>query len=272
MRKSIYSRILPVVILFILALLSNSCHKGAFTPVNVGREYGNPTIPLFVSHLPRSNRWALSRNGPHFFLSEIICFDYVCRKMIGRRKALHAISFEDYKRRIKKNGKKGEYKKVLTPAVKKATPVKPDTVPVSKQPELISTREPEHEPNVSVPILKADSLIILNELLFETNSFKLKGEHYAALDSIGKFLLEHPSLEVVVSGHTDNTGNERHNVALSTRRAEVVAEYLIDKGALDNNVSFEGFGSSQPIMGNETAQGRSKNRRVEILIRNPVKK
>jgi outer membrane protein OmpA-like peptidoglycan-associated protein len=58
---------------------------------------------------------------------------------------------------------------------------------------------------------------------------------------------------------------------LSTQRAEVVSEYLIDKGVWDENVSFEGFGSSQPIGGNETIQGRSKNRRVEILIRNPLK-
>jgi len=259
------------LILIVVVLLCGSCHKDAFTPVNVGREYGNPTIPLLVSHLPRSNRWALSRNGPHFFLSEIICFDYTCRKMIGRRKALHAISFEDYKRRIKKNGKKGEYKKVLTPAVKGTKPSKPDTIPASKQPqpELTSAQAVL---TISAPVLKADSLIILNELLFETNSFKLKGEHFAALDSIGKFLLQHPTLEVSVSGHTDNTGNERHNVTLSSRRAEVVAEYLIDQGVQFDNVSFEGFGSSQPITGNETAQGRSKNRRVEILIRNPVKK
>ena len=189
--------------------------------MNVGREYGNPTIPLFVSHLPRSNRWALSRNGPHFFLSEIICFDYTCRKMIGRRKALHAISFEDYKRRIKKNGKKGEYKKVVTPNVKKVKPVISDTIPADKQPEAIPVK-PELAPSVAAPVLKADSLIILNELLFETNSFKLKGEHFSALDSIGKFLLAHPTLEAIVSGHTDNTGNERHNVALSTRRAGIL--------------------------------------------------
>ncbi len=127
-------------------------------------------------------------------------------------------------------------------------------------------------PVIAVPILKADSLITLSEFLFETDSYKLKDKHYSQLDSLGKFLLRHPTLEVSITGHTDNTGNERHNVTLSMHRAETVAHYLINKGVSDEKIFFEGFGSSRPIEKNETAEGRSKNRRVEILISNPKKK
>ena len=186
--------------------------------------------------------------------------------MIGRRKALMAISFEKFQKRIRKNAKQGLYKK--PPTIK---PIKPDTALIQKESERIADNETIAS-SLIAPILKVDSLITLNELLFETNSHTLIIEHFSALDSIGKFLMDHPTLEVTVSGHTDNIGNERHNVALSSRRAETVAEYLIDKGALYDRVTFEGFGSSQPIAGNETQEGRSKNRRVEILIRNPVKK
>lgn len=227
--------------------------------MNEGREYGDP-VPLMVSHLGKS--------GPHYFLQNVLCFDYLCRKGIGKRRAMRAISFADYKKRIKKNAKKGVYKKaIILPRV-----IKPDTIKIVKETERIAAQKPVPAVADTIRILKADSLIILSEFLFETNSFKLKGEHLSALDSIGKFLLAHPTLEVIVSGHTDTVGSERHNVVLSTRRAEVVAEYLIDKGALFDRVSFKGFGSSQPIRGNETEEGRSKNRRVEILIRNPVKK
>ncbi len=177
-----------------------------------------------------------------------------------------AISFEKFQKQIRKNAKKGLYKKA-TPSIKH---VKTDTILLGNEPEQIATKEPIH--SSEAPILKADSLIILNEFLFETNSHELKVEHFSALDSIGKFLQAHPTLEVLVSGHTDNIGNERHNVTLSARRAETVSEYLIDKGALYDRVTFEGFGSSKPIAGNETEEGRRKNRRVEILIRNPVKK
>lgn len=184
--------------------------------------------------------------------------------MIGRRKTLRAISFENYKKRIRKHAKDGVYNR--PPAVNR---YKPDTTKVIKKPvRVVPKLVKPLELIVEAPVLKADSLIILNEFLFEVNSYALKAEHYPRLDSISKFLLAHPSLELSVTGHTDNTGNERHNVALSTRRAEVVAEYLISKGTLDDRVTYEGLGSSQPLIGNETKEGRSKNRRVEILMRN----
>ena len=121
-------------------------------------------------------------------------------------------------------------------------------------------------PKVDAPVLKSDSLIVLNEFLFETNSSTLKVEHFSALDSIMDFLLSHPSLDVKISGHTDNTGRESHNKTLSTKRAEVVAEYLIANGVSGGRVTFEGFGSSRPIAPNSTDAGRNKNRRVELLI------
>lgn len=258
-----------LTVLFIISL--GSCVKRPFVPVNVGREHGNPTTPWVVSHVPEKNRWALSRTDHHNFLQKIVCFDYVCRKMIGRRKALMAISFKKFQKQIRKNAKKGLYKK-YTPTVKLKSdtiPQQADTVQIFKAPQPTAAKPITP---LGEPILKADSLITLSELLFETNSHELKAEHFPALDSIGQFLKTYPTLEVIVSGHTDNTGNERHNIALSARRAETVAEYLIDKGAVYDQVTFEGFGSSRPISGNDSAASRSKNRRVEILIRNPIKK
>jgi outer membrane protein OmpA-like peptidoglycan-associated protein len=81
----------------------------------------------------------------------------------------------------------------------------------------------------------------------------------------------HPTLEVSITGHTDNVGGEQHNVTLSTRRAESVAEYLVGRGVNYDKIIFRGLGSAQPIESNETVEGRSKNRRVEILIKNPKK-
>lgn len=229
--------------------------------MNKGREYGDP-VPLMVSHLGNSS--------PHYVLQNILCFDYLCRKKAGKQKAMKSISFEDFKKRIRKNARKGEYKR-FTPTPKTVKPeVKPDTIQIKKEVERIAP--PSAEPVTAVPVLKADSLITLSEFLFETNSSMLKGEHFASLDSLGKFLKAHPMLEVFVSGHTDNVGTEHHNVSLSFRRAKTVAEYLIDQGATFDRVTYEGFGSSRPIAGNDSEKGRAKNRRVEILISNPQKK
>ena len=119
---------------------------------------------------------------------------------------------------------------------------------------------------VEAPVIKSDSLIVLGEVLFETNSYKLKNEHIEALDSILAFLTKHPSLVARISGHTDKVGKESYNHLLSTQRAEVVSEYFTDQGIGVDRVTFEGFGSTVPIAPNDTPLNRAKNRRVEKLI------
>jgi hypothetical protein len=121
-----------LIVIALSALLFGACSKAAFTPVNVGREYGNPIMPWVVSHLPEANQWALSRTGHHFFLRKILCFDAGCRQMIGRRKTLRAISFEKYKKRIRKHAKDGVYNR--PPAVNR---YKPDTAKVIRKPVRI---------------------------------------------------------------------------------------------------------------------------------------
>lgn len=251
----------------------NACTPRPFVPVSRGREYGNPKTPRVVSHVPEANRWALARTDHHNVFQKVICFHYPCRKMIGRRKVLKAISYEKLKKRVKKNAKKGAYKN--NPSLRptgRAVPV--DTVLLQQDTvkRQVVQLESKGMPEVPTPILKADSLITLNEFLFETNSYKLKNEHYAELDLLSEFLTKHPTLDVIISGHTDNVGTEHHNVTLSLRRAESVAQYIMNNGVALEKVYFEGLGSSLPIADNDTDQGRSKNRRVEILIRNQKEK
>src|SRR6186713_2571671 len=84
-------------------------------PRNVGREYGNPKMPLMVSHLAGANKERLKRANKfskHHFFNKILCFRKVCRIQSGHTKSLHAISFKKFKKRIAKNAKKGEYKNV----------------------------------------------------------------------------------------------------------------------------------------------------------------
>lgn len=121
---------------------------------------------------------------------------------------------------------------------------------------------------VEAPQLETDSLIVLGEVLFATNRSTLKSEQFAVLDSIVNFLIRNPALIVEISGHTDNTGKENYNIKLSTQRAAVVAEFLVDNGVNIDRVSPLGFGSSKPIAPNTTEEGRKKNRRVELLIHN----
>ncbi len=229
-------------------------------PTNVGREYGSPRFPMFISHIPKKNQPMLYRAGAphHTMFTRTLCFKRYCRVKAGRAKALHSISFEKFKKKIKKGEAKAPAKIIRKDSVRKEPvrkEVKPVVIPIARD-------------TVQAPILKSDSLIVLGEVLFATNSSTLKSEQFAVLDSIADFMNKNPSLIVKVSGHTDNTGSETHNLKLSTQRADVVAEFLVDNGVQIDRVSSVGFGSSKPIAPNNTEAGRKKNRRVELLIHN----
>lgn len=85
------------------------------------------------------------------------------------------------------------------------------------------------------------------------------------LETLGAEIMAYPDAVIVVEGHTDNVGTEEYNKALSVRRAQVVAEELIDRG-IPNTVRIYGAGSSEPIASNETEAGRAQNRRVDVVL------
>jgi outer membrane protein OmpA-like peptidoglycan-associated protein len=230
---------------------------------NVGREYGNPKMPWMVSHLAGANKERLKRvnkNSSHSIFGKILCFRKLCRIQSGHTASLHSISFKKFKKKVARNAKKGAYKNIQTDSTRKRKPVVRKPIPI-----VIDTVNTQS--TVSVPVVKADSLIVLGaELLFETNKSTLRIEHFVALNSIVDYLRLHPERSVRISGHTDNIGKEAHNLSLSKQRADVVAEYLVNNGIAINRVETYGLGSAKPIAENTTDQGRRKNRRVELLI------
>jgi outer membrane protein OmpA-like peptidoglycan-associated protein len=75
-----------------------------------------------------------------------------------------------------------------------------------------------------------------------------------------------PTLKIEIQGHTDNTGTDEKNKALSENRAKSVYQYLIDKGVSAGRLSYKGYASSKPIGPNNTESGRAKNRRTEFVV------
>src|SRR5579859_5163820 len=182
---SIYTTPFAVILQVIFLALLSGCAKGPWVPENVGREYGSPKIPFVVSHLPEKNKWAMNRTGAHSIFRQVLCFDYACRRMIGRRKVLHAISMKDFRKEIAKNAKKGAYKNMIPhiPATLPTRKPKKDTLLTVRDTTKITNAKPMPQP---APLLRADSLITLTDVLFETGSYKLKTEHFSQLDSLGK--------------------------------------------------------------------------------------
>ncbi|MGD1844773.1 MAG: OmpA family protein [Salibacteraceae bacterium] len=103
-------------------------------------------------------------------------------------------------------------------------------------------------------------------LLFETGSANIKEESNKVLDNVATVLKANPAYKLTIHGHTDNTGNADRNLELSKQRAQAAKEYLVAKGVDASRITAEGFGDAKPVAGNDTEEGRAKNRRVEFKI------
>jgi len=104
-------------------------------------------------------------------------------------------------------------------------------------------------------------------IFFDTGKSEVKPESEAALKEIAKLLATEPALKVWVVGHTDNTGLEDANIALSQARAAAVVKSLIQMGVAAARLAPHGAGPYAPVAENKTEEGRAKNRRVELVAR-----
>ncbi|MDH5655041.1 MAG: OmpA family protein, partial [Spirochaetia bacterium] len=113
-----------------------------------------------------------------------------------------------------------------------------------------------------------DGIILdMNAVFFDYNSHKLSGDAEKKLKKIEKLLRKFPDREIRISGHTDSRGSASYNLKLSEARAKSVLEALKKIGDIDSKrLSYKGYGEEKPVESNLTEEGRSKNRRVEILI------
>jgi outer membrane protein OmpA-like peptidoglycan-associated protein len=109
-------------------------------------------------------------------------------------------------------------------------------------------------------------LIMPGDVTFSTDSADLKSRFFEVLDSVAVVLQEYKSTLVTVAGYTDSTGTAGYNQKLSERRASTVAMYLHSRGVVKERLAAIGYGEQHPVADNGTAEGRAKNRRVEITL------
>ena len=100
---------------------------------------------------------------------------------------------------------------------------------------------------------------------FDTDKATLKLGAEKVLIEMVRLMKNYPSLKIEIQGHTDNTGSPEHNLDLSKRRAETVKKFLLTYGVPGDHMIPEGYGEGKPVESNETEEGRTKNRRVELV-------
>lgn len=103
-------------------------------------------------------------------------------------------------------------------------------------------------------------------LVFDTESYELREVTKTNLTDLSKTLKKYDDTNILIEGHTDNTGEDAYNQKLSENRADAVEQYLVSQGIDDGRVTTKGYGENQPLDTNDSEAGRQKNRRVEVAI------
>ena len=118
---------------------------------------------------------------------------------------------------------------------------------------------------------------MVDQVLFSEGGFRLNSQAKAVLAKLVPTLSGLQQTKIIVDGYTDNVpigpGLKRtgisSNLELSSRRADVVVEYLVQQGVNQNLISAQGFGESNPVASNDTPEGRAQNRRIEVTLAGP---
>jgi OOP family OmpA-OmpF porin len=110
-----------------------------------------------------------------------------------------------------------------------------------------------------------ESRIITHGILFDVDKAKIEPQSMGTINEIYKLLKNNPGLKYEIDGHTDNTGNPKHNMELSQERADAVKTQLVNMGINASRLTTKGFGDTKPISDNSDPAGRANNRRVEFV-------
>lgn len=120
--------------------------------------------------------------------------------------------------------------------------------------------------DIAKALKKDGKVVISGGILFATDSAELAPSAEDLVKRIAVVMKQNPDLNISVVGHTDNTGDYNYNVRLSERRAKAFANALINNGVAANRLTAVGVGPQSPVATNDTAEGRARNRRVELVL------
>ena len=152
------------------------------------------------------------------------------------------------------------------PVVKAPEP-KPVVMPVVAAPAPVVVAKPAPTP---VPVVVAKPVVLevisLQGVYFETNSSQLTEASSTSLDAAVRTLKKRPDIRVEIAAYSDSRGKDAYNLALSKKRARSVLDYLVSHGAVASRLNAQGYGEANPVADNNTAEGRAKNRRVELHV------
>jgi len=111
-------------------------------------------------------------------------------------------------------------------------------------------------------------VLTVGDVLFATGRAEVAAGGMRSIDKLAEWLKKNPTRNLLIEGHTDNTGSEDLNMKLSQQRAEAVRDQLVSRGVGADRITTKGYGPKYPVVANDSASGRQQNRRVEVVVLN----
>lgn len=166
------------------------------------------------------------------------------------------------------DAKTGEYRIVLPRGVNYGFKSSvPGFISISEHLDVVKLEEyTEIERNLYLAPVEVGKSFRLNNIFFDSGKFVLRPESENELENLRRLLVENPYMEIEITGHTDDVGDDNKNLELSSERAESVVQWLIDNGVATIRLSSKGYGETKPKASNDTEEGKQLNRRVEFTI------
>jgi len=135
--------------------------------------------------------------------------------------------------------------------------------------DSVSVNDPDLTPimkDVYLQPIEIGLTVRLKNIYFDFDKTSLKSQSFVELNKVVEFLKQNPTVEIEISGHTDNKGSDDYNLNLSQGRSQAVVDYLISQGIDGGRLAAHGYGETKPIDTNDTDEGRANNRRVEFTV------
>jgi outer membrane protein OmpA-like peptidoglycan-associated protein len=111
-------------------------------------------------------------------------------------------------------------------------------------------------------------VLTVGDVLFASGKADIASGAQRHIDKLAEFLNKNPNRNLLIEGHTDNTGGEDLNIKLSQQRAEAVRDLLVSRGVSPQRITTRGYGPKYPLVSNDSAAGRQQNRRIDVLVLN----
>lgn len=147
-----------------------------------------------------------------------------------------------------------------------ATPIKPEAAQAVSEPTETNSIPFEQQLNTLLAQQKTNTPLIFDNIHFEMGSNQLTAQSKEQVRKLAELLKQYPAARILIQGFTDNIGDMNQNTLLSLTRSNNMKKELVVQGIAENRIKIEGMGSLKPIASNDTEEGRSKNRRIEVSI------